>query len=266
MRLGLALTIGALILCVATARAVGSEEVRVVTFCYNDWPPYAALADGEAVGLSVDVLREAARRGGWRAHFVELPWKRCLQAVRDGEVDAVMDASDRPEFVHGAVSFSVYTNTFWVREDDPLLVFAPAALAGRRLGLVTGYIYGDAMDALFNEYGMQIDRSVDDAMNIKKLSFGRTDVIVGDFVSTQRFVNAKQLNLRVLQPSHSVDFLHTSFNPASAAIMQGVDAALLEMCRDGWIEAAYRKTLGVGFSVVTGAADCTPASLAAVRN
>jgi len=266
MRHAFALTIGALVLCLATARAVGADEVRVVTFCYNDWPPYAALADGEAVGLSVDILREAVRRAGQRPHFVEFPWKRCLQAVRDGEVDAVMDASDRPEFVHGAVSFSVDTNTFWVREDDPQIVFDAAALAGRRLGLVTGYIYGDAMDALFAEHGMQIDRSVDDAMNVKKLSFGRTDVIVGDFVSTQRFVNAKRLNLRALQPSHSVDFLHTAFNPARAAIMQRVDAALLEMCRDGWIEAAYRKTLGVGFSVVTGAADCTPESLAAVRN
>ena len=88
----LPLALGALMLCMAVLGAARAAEQSVVRFCFNEWPPYAATVDGQAVGLSVDILREAARRASKVPQFVSLPWKRCLQSVLDGDIQQFIDA------------------------------------------------------------------------------------------------------------------------------------------------------------------------------
>lgn len=257
MRSLLRVAVVSVVLGFSGAVAAVAAETHGVAFCFNDWPPYAMSTDDGAKGLSVDILREAARRAGLAVRFVALPWKRCLQAVEAGEVDAVMDAADRPEFIHGAVSYTVYTNTFWVRTDDPMTKFDAKALAGRRLGLVAGYVYGDALDRLFADSGATIEEAVDDGTNIRKLAYGRTDIIVADFVSTHIFAADNQLDLRALQPAHSLDRLYPSFNPARRETMAAIDTALQSMCADGWIERAYEAQIGIGFDSITGDDGCS---------
>jgi ABC-type amino acid transport substrate-binding protein len=230
-----------------------------VSFCFNEWPPYASTVDGEAVGLSVDILRESARRAGFEPRFVALPWKRCLQMVENGEIDAVMDAAERPQFIHGEVSFSVYTNVFWVRAADGPSSFEQAAREGGRLGIVAGYVYGDALEEMFERSGMAIDKSVDDGTNIKKLGFGRTDIIVADYASTRLFATENNLDLRALLPAHSLDRLYASFHVGRREKMEKIDRALRAMCAEGWIRNAYIAALGHGLDVISGERRCAPA-------
>ncbi|MEK9662534.1 MAG: transporter substrate-binding domain-containing protein [Alphaproteobacteria bacterium] len=233
-----------------------AAEAGTVTFCYNNWPPYTIETDGEAAGLSIGILREASARAGLKPRFVNLPWKRCLSAVESGEIDAVVDAAERPEFAHGDISFTYYTNTFWVRRDEETTAVDKATLAGRRLGLVAGYVYGDALERLFADSGVQIDLSVDDEMLVRKLAFGRTDIIVADFVSTHKYAAAKNLDLRPLQPAQSVDPLYPSFNRARHATMQALDDGLRSMCADGTVHRAYIAEIGYGPEEIFGETLC----------
>ena len=255
------LTFGVVALWSFTAQGASRTGDDRVRFCFNDWPPYSTAVDGVSSGLSVDILREAARRAAMVADFVALPWKRCLSSVESGENDAVLDAAERPEFVHGKISFSVYTNTFWVRGDDPLTSFDTSKLSGRRLGLVTGYVYGDTLEQLFADRRMIVDRSVNDSMNARKLGFGRTDIIVADFVSTRVVAAAADLDLRPLQPPHSFDRLYPSFNAGRRNMMLKIDKALKAMCADGYIQRAYEATLGIGIDAIAGGSICASGSL-----
>jgi polar amino acid transport system substrate-binding protein len=242
---------------IAPARA---DMPQRVSFCFNEWPPYSSAEAGEPVGLSVDILREAARRSGITPHFVALPWKRCLKEVETGAIDAVMDAATRPEFVHGTISFSVYTNTFWVREDDRSAQFDRSVLTGRRLGIVAGYVYGEALDRLFAESGVVIDTAIDDATLVRKLAFGRTDIIVADHVSTRFLAAAGDLDIRPLPPPHSFDRLYPSFNRDRQASMRRIDEALTAMCADRWIARAYRDHLGLEIAAIAGVDLCAAAA------
>ena len=73
-----------------TSTLAQAEHVR---FCFSPWPPYAHVQDGEATGVSIEILREAARRARLEASFHEYPWKRCLHLVTQGELDAVVVTS-----------------------------------------------------------------------------------------------------------------------------------------------------------------------------
>jgi len=159
--------VGALLSSSPMTAPAGAAEDGAIRFCFNDWPPYSYVRDGKDQGISVDILREAARRAGLEPSFTELPWKRCLALVEAGEFDAVMDAAQRDEFLQGDVSPTIYTNTLWVRADDPATSIDVDNLGGRSIGLISGYKYGEILDACFNKPNVHKEYSKDDPTNIK---------------------------------------------------------------------------------------------------
>jgi|GEM_PF-908795 len=244
------LLVAATVLAAACLAPPIKADEENVSFCFNDWPPYSVMKDGAAEGITVEILRGAADRAGLAATFRELPWKRCLQMVETGQVDAVMDAAERDEYLQGEASSTVYTNTFWVRADDPSKTFDSAMLQGKSVGLVDGYRYGDELDEILSQPGVHREYSKDDSTNIRKLSFKRVDVIIGDFASTQYFAKENGLSLRALVPSHSFDRLYPSFNKNKASAQSRINTALRSMIADGTVDTIYRKKLGVSFSDV----------------
>ena len=215
-----------------------------VRYCFNDWPPYARMEGESAVGISIDILREATERAGMAAMFLELPWNRCLEMVRGGELDAVIDAAERSEYLQGPTSFSYYTNTVWVRDDFPADSLDFDALRGKTMGLIDGYKYQDSLWSELRGAGMMIDYSVNDRANIRKLAFARVDAIIGDFVGTLTFAQENDLKLKPLTPTHSADRLYASFNRDREEIHARIDAALAAMMADGSVDRVYRRHLG----------------------
>lgn len=240
----------AFVLVLVLTAAVGGANAKEISFCFNDWPPYSKLENDKPAGISVEILREAARRAGYSATFRELPWKRCLDLVKKGEIDAVIDAADRDEFLQGPVSVSLYTNTFWVHDKSGLKKLDFEALRGKTIGLVNGYKYPKQLSDDIARAEMKIDYAVDDATNLRKLGFGRVDVIVADHVSTLLEVKTKGLTLTPLSPAHSADRLYASFNPARQAAQKTINDALAAMLADGFVDRVYRRHLGIGFKDV----------------
>lgn len=233
-----------------TLSAMGTARGDGLRFCFNEWPPYVATEDGKATGITIDVMREAGTRSGLTMSFHELPWNRCLEMVRQGVFDGVLDAAKRPEFLQGPASFSAYTNTFWVHHDSVLQRFDADALQGRSVGLVDGYTYPEALMELLEQANARIDYALDDESNLHKLAFGRIETIVADYASTMSLAQKRKLNVRPLAPTHSSDHLYPSFNSGRAAEQKLLNDAVEQLLRDGVVDRIYRNHLGVGFSEV----------------
>ena len=229
-----------------------AEPAKTVRFCFNNWAPYA-VADAKGThGISVEILVEAAKRAGLNATFEELPWNRCLEMVRQGKLDAVMDAAERDEFLQGPVGYVVYSNTLWVREADYRDGMTLEDLAGKRVGLVDGYVYPDGFLDLLKTKSMPLEYSVDDEQNIQKLAFSRVDAIVADFVSTLLFARERGLKIRALVPAHSFDRLYPSFSREREELHRLIDRSLDEMMKDGSINRIYRAQIGIGIDEALG--------------
>jgi len=236
------------LLFAALSSAHAQKDEGAVTFCFNNWPPYTQMVEGKPAGLSVEILREAAARTGLRPTFVELPWNRCLQSVRGGYVDAVIDAAPRAEFLQGPASFSVYTNTFWVRDNDPLHAFDLPALQNYRIGLVNGYVYPKPLHDALRPPAYQIEYSVDDPANVMKLGYGRVDAIIGDYIATRVLAREHRLSLRALQPPHSFDRLYPSFNRNRADLHKRIDVAIAAMIKEGFVDEIYHRRFGISLT------------------
>ncbi len=226
--------------------AVGAQgdDVR---FCFNRWPPYTEMRDGKATGITVEILTAAAERAGLSISFQELPWNRCLDLVRRGQLDAVAEAASREEFLQGPASVSAFTNTLWVHEDSAVSELDFNRLAGQTIGLVSGYEFPQDLWDEIGKAEITVDFSVDDETNIRKLAFGRVDVIVADFANTTAVARKKNLKIRALMPHHSLDRLYPSFNPSQIRNQRKINRALEQLLQEGFIDTVYYEYLGMTF-------------------
>ena len=64
--------------------------------CYEDVPlDYWTRPNG--TGLALDLMRKVEAHLGEHFTYTSMPWKRCLEEVRIGAMDAVIGAADAPE-------------------------------------------------------------------------------------------------------------------------------------------------------------------------
>ena len=217
-----------------------------VSFCFNDWPPLTMKTAAGPKGISITIIKEAAKRLGKEVTFQELPWNRCLQQVKDGEIDAVIGAAKRAEFIQGPTSFSLFSDTFWVRDDSNINSYAD--IQGGRIGLVYGYNYGDQPLAHIAALGLKHEYGVDDPTNIRKLAFGRVETIIADLASTLHFVRQHGLKIHPILPPYSFDRLYESFHNGKRDIQSQFDHMFATLLEEGFVDAVYQQYLGINYS------------------
>src|SRR5471032_2142460 len=73
-----------------------------LTLCFEDVPqrPWSTPA---AKGLNFDLLNRVQKQLGEHFVYTAKPWRRCLQELRVGTVDAVIGAADSAERRHYAI-------------------------------------------------------------------------------------------------------------------------------------------------------------------
>ncbi len=215
-------------------------------FCFNQWPPFAMYEQGLYQGISVDIIKEASRRLEQPAEFVELPWKRCLQNVEDGTMDAVIDAADREQFIQGPASFSIYSDTLWVHTDSNFQTIED--LKNRSIGLVDGYKYSQSVQDLIDELKLSSETAMDDQGNLRKIAFKRVDTGIADLVSTFDIIKQRQFNLRPILPPVSVDKLYLSFSRQRTEVQKKYNQQFEDLIAEGFVDKVYQRYIGESFS------------------
>jgi polar amino acid transport system substrate-binding protein len=88
----------------------GAQAAEVLRAAYEDkaLPPYylddSTKVDADRPGVSIELVRDAAKEAGIEVEFVRMPWVRCQKSLQKGEVDAIFNASFKEE----RLEFGVY--------------------------------------------------------------------------------------------------------------------------------------------------------------
>lgn len=159
-----------------------SKDIRnelILTTARAGWPPFIIPADryGDARGIMIDILREAAQCAGRSLKIVHYPEKRCLMNLRDGTVDIYPKAREwvtKPDQFDWTAPVICSEDTLVFRNDDQARV--TQSLTGMSIGVVHGFSY-PALKTLFACGSIQRH----DAHNTKNLllmlSRGHVDAI-----------------------------------------------------------------------------------------
>jgi polar amino acid transport system substrate-binding protein len=150
-----------------------------ITLVYEAYPPYEFVEGGKIMGTDVDIINEACKRIGCEVEFLDRPWKRAVEEVKDGKVDGIFSlfkTDERDAFLFFPTeSLSFEKNIIIAKKGKGIKAAKVEDLKGKSVGVVVDYSYGDAFDAY-----KDIKREVckDNEELLKKLDTGRMDVAI----------------------------------------------------------------------------------------
>lgn len=257
----------ALSLCLAGPGAA-SELVelrgKTISACddANEWPPYAyyrrvaGQPSKELTGYTVELMQRIAARRGFALQITLLPWKRCLEAVRQGEILMLLNSIRTPErerdYWISSVLYETQLLVLWSTRQHPQgkAVRNQAELARLRIGGLHGYSYSqlDQIDMA------SLVRAPNYQSLVQMLHLGRVDVaLVNEAVMQghaalghRELANAAELDWSVLEDRQPSRFyvMTTRARPEGRALQQAIDAELPLLERSGELARLRLQFLG----------------------
>lgn len=209
--------------------------------CGVHWPPFTYSEKELLVnGISIEVYTEAFHRLNITFTAKEVPWPRCLDGVKKGDFDAIIDNVNRPPFLNGSHPTSIYPLAMYVRTDFPQTKFSWASMKGKTIGLVRGYGY---TEKILNFQDWSLDKSVTDEMLLKKLNGGRYDYAIVDVFVAPIIADKFGFNIKALTPLVDSENLYLGFNKKHAELVKRYDTVIEQIIKDGTIDKIYQKYL-----------------------
>ena len=152
------------------------------------FPPYSYLIAGHPAGIDVDILAELSRRTGIEFDVQLAPFKRVIETVRDGRVDAgmaVLRSAEREGFAifTGVLHNSTYA--LFVPTGSWLAFDGLESLRGRHVGKVRGFFVSEAFDAEVASGQIRITEAATAEQSLRMLVAGRVDAVSGQAVVTR---------------------------------------------------------------------------------
>ena len=161
-----------------------ADAQRVIRLSSLEWPPYTSAALPQQ-GASIAVARAAAEAMGYRLEVVILPWARAQALANDPNsgVTGMLPEYHSPEIAERYLLSKPIGRSplgFVERRAAPVHWQHLDELAGRWIGIVTGYVNTEEFDARVADGRLQVEAVNDDAANLRKLGAGRLELAVID--------------------------------------------------------------------------------------
>lgn len=242
--------LGALLVLLAPIWAGAQERCTLSV----GWEPYRPFSyqdqDGTATGVDLELMKLLGREIGCTVTFKQLPWTRHLLELEAGLVDVATSVRKNPEREgYGWFSDPYRENrvAIYVRRGEAgrytLDSLAAIAKTGFKLGIVDGYYYGAEFEALLKDpaFARQVESTVDNATNIRKLIYGRLDGVLAEDLDVLQ-AEARALGLYERLESYPLAIpgsqFHLLFSKKSVApaTVAAVNASLAGIKADGRLQ------------------------------
>jgi len=209
-----------------------------------------ALRDGQAVGLYPSIVSEAFRRMGVEVRMEAASWVKvlgCLEAgaCGVGGISRNFVRSERFDY-----SDPIHVERVLVYVTGPGFSFESLDdLAGKRVGVLRGYTYGDAFDKAAGGGGFTAVEGDSDLHNFQDLQAGKLDAVLCGKEKAE--LTLARLGLeRTIKPLARpiiVDGVYLAFNMQAHKkdLLKRFDEALASMRGDGTLAALVARSIEV---------------------
>jgi polar amino acid transport system substrate-binding protein len=230
-----------LFLLMLAAPLLAEEAVPVATY---NWPPYVERTL-EDHGLAGAVAKEALRRSGLEARFVDEGWSRALAGVEAGEYAVLAGAWRSPErerTLHFTRPFAENRIVFVKKRGGSFTFAAMEATRGQglSLGVTADFAYSEALEAYRFEPVVTENFVI---QNLLRLQNGSIDVAVMDAAVLDYHVTTYlgqrgdgfEASERALA-TYGLRLAVSAARPDGEALAQRLDEALESMADDGTLD------------------------------
>tara|TARA_R110002126_G_scaffold10245_73_gene46751 strand:- start:514 stop:1272 length:759 start_codon:yes stop_codon:yes gene_type:complete len=179
-----------------------------LTMGFDAWEPYQYMTVGNTVtGLDVELVRAVAADMQCELNIVQGSWVELLNLLKEGEIDFVLGASiteDRQQFAYFSEPYRQEQFSLFVRAEDAgsdLTDIKSFVAAGKKLGIVNEYYYGDELAELYAsaEYRPQFVGAIISEMNMARLLDEEIDGFLEDSFVAASILRRKGLD-KLIKP------------------------------------------------------------------
>jgi polar amino acid transport system substrate-binding protein len=161
-------------------------ERKTVIIAADAWCPYNCDEKSGKPGFMIDIAREIFGDNGYSVIYQNQSWTTALSNVTSGKIDAIVGAAavEARDLRLAGEPLGENQTCFYTRTDDLFQYKAGMSLKSRRVGVISGYLYGTAIDQYLAksraDYNLvQIVTGEKPLLqNIRKLKARRIDTLV----------------------------------------------------------------------------------------
>ena len=238
--------LGALLLTTVFAAAAPAETIL---FDMAN-PPFMYGAGGEtATGLYPAVIGAVFSAMGEPAEMKAVPWKRAIAAIDQGEagVGGIYKNEERLKKYDYSDKLFDEVITVYTQKGKEFEFTGVDALAGKQVGVLRGWSYGDAFDAAAKAGQLTADEAERDEQNFAKLAGGRIDVLLAVRESGEANMAKPEIAAAVValpSPlSSSPSFLAFNKSAGKTETLARFNAAMAKMKADGTFDKLVKSSL-----------------------
>ncbi|MEI6397916.1 MAG: transporter substrate-binding domain-containing protein [Pseudomonadota bacterium] len=163
---------------------------KTITVAADTWCPYNCDEQSREPGFMIDITREILAASGYTVNYKNQSWASAMTDVASGKIDAVVGAgeSEARALVLAAEPLGENNTCYYTRSDDLFKFKVGVPLSTRRVGVISGYLYGDPLDQYISanraNYNLVQLVTGDKPLlqNIRKLKARRIDTLVENMV------------------------------------------------------------------------------------
>jgi len=214
------------------------------------YAPISYMIDGEPHGISVDLVRAAFERMGYKVKIELYPWARCQAMVAHGSADAFFSAYKTLErekkYDYGHEPLFVEKNVFFVRKDSAITYSGDiASLKPYTVGTYTGYVTLE--EYIASGVLDKVDYSGNVEESINKLEAGNRNIdllLNTDFViwyAAEKMGLADQFKELPVAFSEYPTYMAFTKTKDLSLVIAETDTELKKMKEDGTYEAIVQK-------------------------
>ena len=168
------------LLALVAALHANSADVPVLVCVDAANPPFMSLVDGKAAGLYPRLIATALQVAGVSAKLDARPWKRCIADLDEARlgVGGIYKNEERLRKYDFSEPIFVEKMAVYFHTSRPLDFAGTESLAGKRVGVVRGWSYGDTFDKAVRDGKLTAEEVASDAQNFQKLAAKRLDAVL----------------------------------------------------------------------------------------
>ncbi|WP_306115930.1 MULTISPECIES: ABC transporter substrate-binding protein [unclassified Roseovarius] len=216
---------------------IARSDTTTLTLATGDYVPFTGenLPDG---GVVNGIVQEVAARSGIDVEFEYMPWKRALEATRQGAYDGTSywyySEEREADFIHVGPLVEERQVFFAIAGPEVPTWSELEDLSGLRIGVVPGFTYTPELWELGESGVLTLSEATSNEANMRKLLAGRIDVfphseMAGWHLIRETFTEEEQARFVVLDNtlSSSDGYLLISRNmPNGEEVAKALQAAV----------------------------------------
>ena len=225
--------------CGGSGKTIESVQKKgtMVIATSPDFPPFEYLEDGQVVGIEIDILNAVAEKLGVTLEIQQMDFDSVVPGVQAGKFDVGVSGITATETRKKNVDFSetyfLASQAIVVNPDSDIA--GKADLEGKKISVQTGTTAEDyCMSCGYEVLAFTANNDAAAA-----LSSGKVDAWVVD--NEVAVVLAEQNGLKVLDEAMTSEPYAFAFPKNSQSFVDAFNEVLMEMLKDGSVEAVFEK-------------------------